>query len=292
MKKAASVTLGLIFLLWIIPTIQASENGLKVFISVDMEGVCGVIHWEEVSRNGKDYDLFRKLMTEETNAAVEGALAAGATEVLVRDSHGSARNILPHLLHPEANLIRDWSGGPLSMMEGIDESFDAVLFIGYHARANTPNAVLDHTMSGTLYEVTVNGKKMPEAGINALIAGYFGVPVVLVAGDQAVCQQTSELLGEVTTVAVKQGIGGAARMMTPASARELIRQGAEQALNRLENFKPYKMSTPYTMVVTFKDEQRAENASWIPGAKRISSNSVSFTSSRWMEILKFFKFAR
>lgn len=124
-----------------------------MFISVDMEGVCGVIHWEEVSRNGKDYDLFRKLMTEETNAAIQGALAAGATEILVRDSHGSARNILPHLLHPEAELIRDWSGGPLSMIEGIDESFDAVLFIGYHARANTPNAVLDHTMSGTLYGV-------------------------------------------------------------------------------------------------------------------------------------------
>jgi len=295
MKKSVSVILSLIFFLWITPTIQASqasEKELKVFISVDMEGVCGVIHWEEVSRNGKDYDLFRKLMTEETNAAIEGALASGATEILVRDSHGSARNILPHLLHPEAELIRDWSGSPLSMMEGIDESFDAVLFIGYHARANTPNAILDHTMSGTLYNVTVNRKKMPEAGINALIAGHYGVPVVLVAGDQAVCSQTSELLGDVITVEVKQGIGEAAKMMSPSAACNLIKLKTEQALNRINDFKPYKLSPPYNMEVTFKDEERAENASWIPGAKRTGPTSVSFTHSQLMEVLKFFKFAR
>ncbi|MBD3414275.1 MAG: hypothetical protein GF421_07595 [Candidatus Aminicenantes bacterium] len=291
MKKSASVLFALILVLWIHSTSPASE-GFKVFISVDMEGVCGVIHWEEVSRSGKDYDLFRKLMTEETNAAIEGVLAAGATEILVRDSHGSARNILPHLLHPKAKLIRDWSGGPLSMMEGIDESFDAVLFIGYHARANTPNAVLDHTMSGTLYEVTVNGTKMPEAGINALIAGHFGVPVIFVAGDEAVCRQSDELFGDVTTVAVKQGIGEAAKMMGPASACDMIRKKAKEALSRLEDFQPYKLTAPYTMEVTFKDEERAENASWIPGAKRASPTSVSFTSSQLMEVLRFFKFAR
>ncbi|HZX09719.1 MAG TPA: M55 family metallopeptidase [Acidobacteriota bacterium] len=292
MKKFTAMALCLIFILWIVPFLQGAEKELKVFISVDMEGVCGVIHWEEVSRNGKDYDLFRKLMTEETNAAIQGALAAGATEILVRDSHGSARNILPHILHPKAELIRDWSGGPLSMMEGIDESFDAVIFIGYHARANTPNAVLDHTMSGTLYGVTVNGKKMPEAGINALIAGHFGVPVVLVAGDAAVCRQTTELLGNVKTAAVKQGIGESAKMMSPPAACDLIRQETEQALHSLKDFKPYKLTSPYTMEVTFKDQERAENASWIPGAKRTSATSVSFTSSQLMEVLKFFKFAR
>ncbi len=292
MKKLVLTILILILIPWPVLASQEAEIGLKVFVSVDMEGVCGVIHWEEVSRSGKDYDLFRKLMTEETNAAVEGALAAGATEILVRDSHGSARNILPHLLHPKAELIRDWSGGPLSMMEGIDKSFDAVLFIGYHARANTPDAVLDHTMSGTLYEVTVNGKRMPEAGINALIAGHFGVPVVLVAGDAAVCQQTSELLGDIATVAVKQGIGEAAKMLSPKSACKLIKKETEKALNRLSDFKPYQLSSPYTMEVTFKDEERAENASWIPGAKRTSATSVSFTSSQFLEVLKFFKFAR
>ena len=269
-----------------------SEEGLKVFISVDMEGVCGVIHWEDVSRDGKDYGLFRKLMTEETNAAVEGALQSGATDILVRDSHGSARNILPDILNPKAKLIRDWSTGPLSMMEGIDGTFDAVIFIGYHARANTPNAVLDHTMSGSLYDVTLNGKKMPEAGINAFIAGQFDVPVVLVAGDAAICKQAKELFGEVETAPVKEGIGQAAKMLHPQEAQALIRKKTEEALKKLGSFKPYKLAPPYTIEVTFTDEVRAENASWIPGAKRAGATTVAFTSDDFMEILRFFKFAR
>ncbi|MGD9345745.1 MAG: M55 family metallopeptidase [Candidatus Aminicenantes bacterium] len=269
-----------------------SQEGLKVFISVDMEGVAGVIHWEDVSRDGKDYELFRKLMTEETNAAIEGALAAGATEILVRDSHGSARNILPDLLHPEAELIRDWGYTPLSMMEGIDESFDAVIFIGYHARANTPNATLDHTMSGVLYDVVLNGKKMPEAGINAFIAGNFGVPVVLVAGDKAICEQVKELFGDVETVAVKQGMGNAARMLPPKKAQELIKTKTTEALKRVGDFKPFTLTPPYTMDVTFKDEWRAANTRWIPGAERKDNTTITFTSDDWMEILRFFKFAR
>jgi D-amino peptidase len=289
MKKKICV----LFILLLSLTLFAhSQEGLKVFISVDMEGVCGVVHWEDVSRSGKDYGLFRRLMTEETNAAIEGALAAGATEILVRDSHGSARNILPDLLHPSAELIRDWAYSPLSMMEGIDETFDAVIFIGYHARANTPDATLDHTMSSSaVYEVTLNGKKMPEAGINAFIAGNFRVPVVLVAGDKAICQQVTELFGEVETVAVKEGIGNAAKMLHPKKAQELIKKKTTEALNRVSDFKPFTFTPPYTMDVTFRDEWRAEDASWLPGAKRKTSTTVSYTSNDWMDVLRFFKFA-
>jgi D-amino peptidase len=269
-----------------------AQKGLKVFISVDMEGVCGVVHWEDVSRSGKDYGLFRRLMTEETNAAIEGALAAGATEILVRDSHGSARNILPDLLHPKADLLRDWANSPLSMMEGIDETFDAVIFIGYHARANTPDATLDHTMSSSaVYEVTLNGKKMPEAGINAFIAGNFGVPVALVAGDKAICQQVTELFGEVETVAVKEGIGNAAKMLHPKKAQELIKKKTTDALKRVSDFKPFTFTPPYTLDITFRDERRAEIASWLPGAKRKTSTTVSYTSNDWMDVLRFFMFA-
>jgi D-amino peptidase len=268
------------------------QKDLKVFISVDMEGICGVVHWEDVSRSGKDYGLFRRLMTEETNAAIEGALAAGATEILVRDSHSSARNILPDLLHPKAELIRDWAESPFSMMEGIDKTFDAVIFIGYHARANTPDATLDHTMSSSaVYEVMLNGKKMPEAGINAFIAGNFGVPVALVAGDKAICQQVTELFGEVETVPVKEGIGNAARMLHPKKAQELIKKKTTEALNRLSDFKPFKFTPPYTLDITYKDERRAENASWLPGAKRKTSTTVSYTSNDWMDVLRFFMFA-
>lgn len=294
MKKFAGfITLVPVLFILALPAQAVQEKkGLKVFISVDMEGVGGVIHWEDVSRDGKDYGLFRKLMTEETNAAVEGALAAGATEILVRDSHGSARNILPDMLNPAAKLIRDWSNGPLSMMEGIDETFDAVIFVGYHARANTPDATLDHTMTGTIYKVTVNGKPMPEAGINALSAGYYEVPVVMVAGDKAICRQAKELFGDVATAPVKEGIGEAALMLHPEKACELIKQKTTEALKRLEEFKPYKLEPPYTMVVTFKDEWRAGNAQWIPGAERSGPTSVSFTSGDYLEVLRFFKFAR
>lgn len=292
MRKKVFVFFTLILLLCIFVKAEKAQKGLKVFISVDMEGVSGVIHWDDVSRRGEDYYLFRKLMTQETNAAIRGALEAGATEILVRDSHGSARNILPDLLNSRAVLIRDWSGGPLSMMEGIDETFDAVIFIGYHARANTPNAVLEHTMTGTIYDVVLNGKKMPEAGINAFIAGNFGVPVVMIAGDLAVCKQAIELFGDIEIVAVKEGIGKAAKMLHPKKAQDLIKEKTTEALRRLKDFKPFKLNPPYKMEVTFKDEERAENASWIPGAKRSGDTSVSFTSNDFMEILRFFKFAR
>lgn len=288
MKKRVFILLILVLALALF---SYSQEGLKVFISVDMEGVCGVVHWEDVSRSGKDYGLFRKLMTEETNAAIEGALAAGATEIVVRDSHGSARNILPDLLHPKAELIRDWAYSPFSMMEGIDETFDAIIFIGYHARANTPSATLDHTMSSSaIYEVTLNGKKMPEAGINAFIGGNYGVPVALVAGDSAICQQVKELFGEVETVAVKEGIGNAARMLHPKNAQELIKTKTTKALKRLGDFKPFTFTPPYTMKVTFRDEWRAESASWYPGAKRETETAVSYTSSDWVDVLRFFMF--
>ena len=129
-----------------------SGDGLKVFISVDMEGITGVVNVDDARRGGKDYDYFRQTMTREANAAIEGALAAGATDIVVRDSHGSALNLLPEMLNRNSRLLRDWSQGPMVMMEGIDESFDAAVYIGYHARAGTADGVLDHTSSGDVTE--------------------------------------------------------------------------------------------------------------------------------------------
>ena len=270
--------------------VARAEKGLKVFISVDMEGIGGVIHWEDVSRNGKDYSLFRRLMTDETNAAVEGALEAGATEILVRDSHGSARNILPDRLHPEAILLRDWSGGLLSMMEGIDETYDAVIFVGYHAREGTPDAVLKHTMTGKI-DVFINGKNMPEAGINGAIAGYFNVPVVMAAGDLAFVKQAQELFPGVECAAVKEGIGKAAKMLHPSKAQEMIKRKTKKALTNLKKFKPFKLTTPITMEIRYKDENDAAKISWFPGAKRTGERTVAYTHKDLMEVLKFFMFA-
>ncbi|UCE22601.1 MAG: M55 family metallopeptidase [Candidatus Aminicenantes bacterium] len=287
MKKKA-ILLCMIFFLMAFAA--RAEKGLKVFISVDMEGVSGVIHWEDVSWNGKDYSLFRRLMTEEANAAVKGALEAGATEILVRDSHGSARNILPDQLHPEAILLRDWSGGPLSMMEGIDETFDAVIFIGYHAREGTPDSVLKHTMTGTI-DVFLNGNNMPEAGINGAIAGYFDVPVVMVAGDLGLVKQAQELFPGAQCVAVKEGIGKAAKMLHPTKAQEMIKKKTKEALTNLKKVKPLKLKTPITMEIRYKSENDAARGSWFPGAKRTGERTVAYTHNDFMEVLKFFMFA-
>ena len=194
---------------------QPSQTKLKVFISVDMEGVAGVVSGKECSPSGPDYNLFRRLMTLETNAAIEGALAAGATEVVVRDGHGSKTNSLPDLLCEEARLLRGVTKRPENMMLGIDETFDAVIFIGYHAKGGTPEGIIAHTSSGNVIDLSVNGVSLPEAGYNALLAGLHDVPVVLVAGDNWICQQVKDLLGSVIAVETKKGFGTAALCLHP-----------------------------------------------------------------------------
>jgi D-amino peptidase len=270
---------------------QQPAPRLKVFISVDMEGISGLINWDETDNRGPDYGLFRRLMTEEANAAIAGALSAGATEIVVRDAHDSARNILPDQLRPEAKLIREWNG-PLSMMEGIDKTYDAVVFVGYHARAGTPNAVLKHTMSLSVYDLILNGVRLPEAGWNAAIAGYFDVPVVFLSGDAAICLQAREILGNIETVAVKEGIGKAAKMLHPKKSQELIQSGVARALKNLSAYKPYKPTAPYKLEIFFTDENLAQNASWVPGIVRTGERSVAFTSNDLWEVIRTFRMVR
>jgi D-amino peptidase len=265
---------------------------LKVFISIDMEGVTGVANWEDVERDGKDYGLFRDIMTREANAAVEGAAAAGAGEIWVRDAHGTGRNLLPQLLDRRAILVREWSGGPKSMMEGIDESFDAAIFVGYHAKAGTPDSLLEHTSSGKVTDFSVNGISMPEAGYNALIAGHYGVPVAFAAGDRALCEQITALLGDVETVAVKRGIGAAQVSPHPEVTCMQISQGVDKALRRLGDFSPYRLDTPYTLVVKLKDEEMVHKGSHYPGVTRTGEWELSFTSDDFLEIMKAFSYVR
>lgn len=278
----------LIFLMISSITFSQTTKKLKVFISVDMEGITGVVNWKEVSRTGKDYDYFRRIMTKEANAAIEGTLAAGATDILVRDSHGSARNILPEMLNKNARLLRDWSGGFKSMMEGIDETFDAVIFLGYHAKAGTPNALLEHTMSGSITDVSINGVSLPEAGINGLIAGNYNVPVVFLSGDLAICKQAKGLFGEIETVAVKEGIGNAALCLHPEVAREKIKQGVQKALSNLKKYQPFKLKPPYKMVLKLKREELVNEKSFYPGAKRTGEWELTYKSNDLMEIMKAF----
>ncbi len=173
------------------------SRGLKVFISVDMEGLAGVVTGSDVNPTGPDYAHFRAIMAGETNAAIEGAIIAGATEVVVRDSHGVKQNLLPGAVDPRARLLRGQSTGPRNMMEGIDKTFDAVVFIGYHAKAGTPNAILEHTSTGNVVDFSINGVSLPEGGYNAVVAGMAGVPVVFAAGDKALVDQLRALLGPI-----------------------------------------------------------------------------------------------
>jgi D-amino peptidase len=261
------------------------KAGLKIYISVDMEGISGIVHSDQVSSGTAEYADGRKWMAQDVNAAVEGALAAGATEVVVNDSHGSMRNIDPADLHPQAILI---SGSPksLSMMQGIDSSFAACLFIGYHAKAGTENAILDHTISSSVVRhIRVNGIEMPELGLNAAIAGYYGVPVVLVSGDTAVCRQSGEILGkDVVTVAVKEAYGRLAAKLVPMNeARRLITAGVKEALGKLPRIKPYKLASPYNFELGYHVSAQADMGAMIPGAKRIDARTLGFIADDYIE---------
>ncbi len=266
-----------------------AKKPLKVFISVDMEGIAGLVTSEETNPAGKDYEYFRRLMTREANSAIEGARAAGATEIVVRDAHGSARNIVPDLLDKDARLLRDWSGGPKSMMEGIDGTFSAVVFVGYHAKAGTPDAIIKHTMTGNVQDLSINGVSLPEAGLNGLIAGTYDVPVVFVAGDKALCEQSKALFGEVETVAVKEGIGAASLGLSPELAYQKIRAGVEKSLRNLGAYKPYKMKPPYTMAVKLKQEPMVYKAALFPGMKRTGDWEVTYTTDKLMDAVFMFE---
>jgi len=264
---------------------QKPKPPLKVFISVDMEGISGIVHGDQTTPGTADYADGCAWMVADVNAAVEGALAAGATEIVVNDSHGSMRNIDAALLTPQAVLISG-TPKPLSMMQGIDASFAACLLIGYHAKAGTENAVLDHTISGSVVRaIKVNGIEMPELGLNAAIAGYYGVPVVLISGDTAVCRQAGEILGkDVVTVAVKEAYGRlAARLVPLPEAHNKIRMGVKEALGKLAGAKPYKLIAPYTFELAYHVSAQADMGAMIPGVKRLDARTLAFTADDYIQ---------
>ena len=282
MKKTSIIMLALLVAA-LFACVSNAEQDLKVFISVDMEGIAGVVSGRATSSRGDDYNYFRKIMTLETNAAIEGALAAGATEIVVRDGHGSKTNIFPSLLHKKAKLLRGVTDRPENMMLGIDETFDALMFIGYHAKAGTKDGVLAHTSSGNVIDFSINNVSLPEAGYNALVAGLHDVPVVFLAGDNWICQQAKDLFGEIATVQTKLGMGTAELGLHPEAVRDKIREEVSNTLQDLSRFKPYKLQAPYTMVLKVKEERDL-----YPGAKKTGEGEFTFTSSDLLEVMDAF----
>ena len=249
---------------------------MRVLISVDMEGIAGVVSPSHTGALHKDYDRFRRLMTLEANAAIRGALAGGADEIIVTDAHGPQTNILVEELDPAARLISG-TPKPLVMMCGISRDVDAVFFIGYHAPAGTGWAVLSHTnSSATVLETSFGGQVLGEMGINAAIAGAHGVPVVLVTGDSAVTKRARTLLGEIETVTVKEGLGWcAAECRSPEVVREEIHDAALRAVSL--KAKPFTIAPPVTVRVTFYLPVHAELAALVPGSQRVDGRTVEWT---------------
>ena len=271
-----------------LPAQSREAQKLKVYISVDMEGICGVVAPEQCTPGNPEYVAAKKWMADDANAAIEGAFRAGAAEVVVNDSHGSQRNIDPGDLNPKAVLISG-SPKPQSMMQGIDESYSAVLFIGYHAAAGTQDAVLDHTISGSVVQsIKVNGVEMPELGLNAAVAGAYGVPVVFISGDVAVCRQAKAILGnDIVTAPVKDGIGRyAARLVPFDTARRAIRDRVADALHRLGQFKPFKVATPCKFELEFYISAQADMAMYMPNVQRVNARTVAFTADDYVKGFK------
>ncbi|UCH93259.1 MAG: M55 family metallopeptidase [Candidatus Aminicenantes bacterium] len=266
--------------------LQAGEKApLKVFISVDMEGIWGVVHYEQTYSDSSGYSEARKWMAEDVNAVVEGLLEAGAVEIVVNDSHGGMRNIIADLLHPKASLISG-TPKPLAMMAGIDNSFDACIFIGYHAKAGTASAILDHTISGgSVRAIKINGIEMPELGLNGAIAGYFNVPVIMISGDDQTCKQAKSILGnEIVTVAVKEGLGRYAAKLLPAGeARRRLQESAKQALLKRNKIPPFKLKPPFNIELEFLKSSQVEMPLLVPQVKRISPRAVAFSSNDFLE---------
>jgi D-amino peptidase len=263
---------------------QASKPGLKVFVSADLEGIWGVVHGDQTSSESSEYGPARRWMTDDINAVVAGLFDAGATEVVVNDSHGSQRNIIPDDLDPRAALISG-SPKPLLMMQGIGEPFQACLFIGCHAKAGTEAAILDHTISSSVvYGIRINGIEMPELGINAAIAGAFGVPVIMVSGDTACCAQAKALLGEGTVVVpVKEAYARyAARLFPRDAARKALRDGAREALLRRAAAKVYRLEPPCRFEVGFHASGQAELPMLLPGVVRTDARTVAFSTNDYV----------
>lgn len=264
---------------------------MKLYISCDMEGVAGVSSWEQVDARNytREYSIYQRYMTHEVRAAIDGARDAGANEVLVNDSHGPMRNLLFDELPHDIRVIFG-NRKPLSMNEGLDPSFAGVFYTGYHGAIGDADATLCHTYTpSVLYNVRVNGVTCSEATLNAGVAGYFGVPVLMITGDRATIESAKAQMPWITGVVIKESIGNyAVDSVSPQRACELIRDGAREAMSRIAEAKPFVFEPPITLEL---DVAKVEQADWIeliPGFSRAGARSVRFVHDDYTVVFKAF----
>ena len=264
------------------------RGGPKIYISVDMEGVAGVVTSDQLAPGGFEYERFRRFMTDETLAAVRAAQHAGAAEIVVSDSHGNGENLLIEAFPNDVRIVRSWPRHGL-MAAGLDSSFNAVLLIGYHASTSSSTGVRAHTISSASYaRVALNGQDVSEGEWVAAQAGALGVPVVFASGDDAATGELRRRLGDIVTVETKQSLGfHSALTLTPQESVTRIGAGVSTALARLGKFKPYVLSTPIRLEVTFKNYMPAELLSYLRSVERVNSHSIRFVGRDMDEVTDF-----
>ena len=289
MRSFMARLLALCFVTLLVTSTTPSASGtqprrLKVHISVDMEGIAGVVTGEQLGPTGFEYGRFREFMTREALAAIEAAKAAGATEIVVADSHGNGQNLLIDQFPADVRVIRSWPRR-LSMVAGIDDAVDAAIFIGYHAGTNNPAGVRAHTFSSAnLTRVALNGVNMTEGSWNAAIAGQFGVPVVMMSGDDAAIAEVRKVVGNIEAAETKRSFGfHSANTITPQASYALIGERVRAALGRRQDFKAYKVQSPVTVDVSFKNYMPAEVLAYLPLFERTDSHSIRYRAKDMVE---------
>lgn len=272
---------------------QSSTTGkkLKVYISVDMEGVAGVVTADQLGPGGFEYERFRRFMTNEALAAVNAAKEAGASDVVVSDSHGNGESLLIELFPQDVRIVRSWPRHG-EMMASLDSSFDAAMFVGYHASTTNPRGVRAHTISSARFaRVALNGNPVTEGEFNAAYAGALGVPVIFASGDDAAMAELRSRLSNLETVETKRALGfHSAETLTPEASCEKIASGARAAFGRLRDFKPYTMKTPVALEITFKNYMPAEVLSYLRSVQRVDSHTIRFVGKDMEEVSDFIEF--
>ncbi len=260
---------------------------MRVYISVDIEGITGLVSWSQCGRpDGEHYDFgfARRMMTHDLNAAIRGARAAGADSIVIKDSHGTSKNLLIDELEPGVELVSGHGSGTDGMMQGIDGTFDAALLIGYHAMAGTAAGVMEHTITGGVHRLEINGRPCGEMGLSAGVAGRYGVPTVFASSDAAGCQEFESLAPTSRTVTVKHGLGRyMGRLLHPSETGPAIQQGVEQALRDIPKVTPVRWEEPTRVRIEFNRSEEADMCAKLPGVTRVDGYSLELERDSYFE---------
>lgn len=263
---------------------------MKIYISVDIEGITGSTSWSETVKDADSYEYYANQMTLEVKAACDGANKAGAREIMIKDAHDSGRNIDHRLLPKNTKLIRGWSGGIFSMVQELDESYDALIFIGYHSAARRDTNPLSHTMTPSLDYVKINGLIASEFLIHSYIAAYLNVPVVFLSGDMGLCEDVKGINENIATVAVKEGKGNSTINIHPELALELIGESVHKALSNDISLCSIELPREFDIEIRYKEHKDAYRSSHYPGVTKVDENTIYFKSDDYMEVLRMMNF--